>query len=110
MRKFLTVLLAIVLISAFTAAAFASERGTAVQEKLSRGAKNVALGWTEIPKNIVSTTKESNAVAGITVGTVKGVLQAFARTVSGLVDIVTFPIGRYDRPAVKPSMLQETAK
>lgn len=110
MRKILVVLLAIAMISVFSTVTFASEKGAAAQAKLARGAKNVALGWTEIPKNIVNTSKQSNVLAGVTVGTVKGLLQAVARTVSGVVDTVTFPIGPYDKPAVKPSMIPETTK
>lgn len=110
MRTIFVILLVIAVISAFSTATFASERGAAAQTKLARGVKNVALGWTEIPKNIVSTSKQSNAFVGITVGTAKGLFQAVARTVSGVVDVVTFPIGTYDRPAVKPSMISETTK
>ncbi|MBN1405384.1 MAG: hypothetical protein JW946_02570 [Candidatus Omnitrophica bacterium] len=53
------------------------------------------MGWTEVPNTIVSITKETkNPIIGLTVGTVKGVLNAFARTASGAMDIVTTPIGQ----------------
>ena len=37
-----------------------------IDSKLERGSKNVALGWTEIPKSIMDTTKEENVLVGLT--------------------------------------------
>jgi putative exosortase-associated protein (TIGR04073 family) len=91
----------------FTTVSFAE--GKRAGTKLERGVKNVALGWTEIPKNIVDTSKKQNFVVGLTIGTIKGVLNAFARTVSGAADVATFPSGTYDRPSIKPSMTGESA-
>lgn len=107
MQKSIRVLLVVfIVLSLTTLASAAAKKG--VTTKLERGVKNLALGWTEIPKNIVDTSKKKNALVGVTVGTVKGVLQAFARTISGAFDVVTFPAGNYDRPAVKPAMMSGT--
>lgn len=105
-RNLIALLLVVSMILACSSMGFAaaSPSGT----KLSRGCKNLGLGWTDIPKTIVDTSKQSNAFVGITIGTLKGVCQAVARTVSGAVDVVTFPVGTYDRPVIKPSMIQES--
>ena len=76
-------------------------------EKMSRGVKNALFGWTEIPKTIISTTKESNPIIGITIGTLKGIAKAFPRTVSGIADVVTFPVGDYKKPLINPDPLVE---
>ena len=109
MQKIFTVLLAVLVTLSFTTMVFAAQPVKGLETKLHRGTKNVVLGWTEIPKNIVDTSKKSGGLVGITVGTVKGIFQAVARTVSGVVDVVTFPIGNYDKPAVKPSMVPGAA-
>ena len=76
-------------------------------QKLERGAKNLVWGWTELPKSIVNTTKESNIVKGILFGTLKGVANAFGRTTSGLVDTVTCPVGGYSKPVIDPTVIQD---
>ena len=67
-----------------------------------RGINNVFLGWTEIPRRIVDVTKESNLLNGIVVGVFQGTVRAFSRTASGISDMATFPIGRYDDTPVLP--------
>ena len=74
-------------------------------QKAERGVMNAAFGWTEIPKRIVDKTNEyNNPFKGAFVGLWQGTCKAFARTVSGLSEIATFPIGRYDSPRVLPDM------
>ena len=71
--------------------------------KAERGIKNILFGWTDIPKSIVQVTNDSdNAVWGLTGGTLKGIGKAFPRTVSGIADVVSFPIGDYDKTPVSP--------
>lgn len=80
--------------------------------RLERGGKNVALGWTEIPDAIIKVTKDTNnPLLGITVGLVKGVLNAFARTVSGAMDVVTSPVcPKAEGPAIKTEMVEVVAE
>ncbi|MCK4852032.1 MAG: exosortase system-associated protein, TIGR04073 family [Candidatus Omnitrophica bacterium] len=73
-------------------------------QKLERGFNNTVFGWTEIPKRIVDKTKESNPIKGVLLGVFQGSCKAFARTVSGISEVLTFPIGRYDKPRVLPDM------
>lgn len=77
-------------------------------EKLNRGGKNIVLGWTEIPDAIIKVTKDTNnPFLGITVGLVKGVLNAFARTASGTLDVATFPVdSNKPEPLIKPEMVE----
>ncbi len=78
--------------------------------KAERGVKNILFGWTDIPRSIIQVTKDSkNAFWGLTAGTFKGIGKAFPRTVSGIADVVTFPITydkSYERTPVKPDELK----
>jgi putative exosortase-associated protein (TIGR04073 family) len=99
MKRFIVCGLIVLMIIGFYSSAYGDS-------KLERGSKNLALGWTEIPKSITETTKEKNAIIGITLGTLEGILNAFARTVSGAVDVSTLPITGQEKPAVKPAMIE----
>lgn len=59
--------------------------------KLSRGIANCAFGPLELPMKWHDVTFESGGIAGLTYGTLKGVIYVIAREVVGLVDIITFP-------------------
>lgn len=59
-------------------------------DKFGRGLANSATGWGEIPKNIVKESRDSNALIGITYGTVKGAAHTVGRTVVGAFDLATF--------------------
>ncbi len=65
--------------------------GTTISKKLGAGLSNMALGFLEIPKNIVNTSNEVNFAMGITGGVLKGVLYAGGRTICGIVDFLSFP-------------------
>jgi putative exosortase-associated protein (TIGR04073 family) len=76
------------------------------EDKMHRAAKNTVFGWTEIPKTIVKVTKDSdNPFLGITVGLLKGIGNAFARTTSGVADVVTMPAQGQQEPIVKETMI-----
>ena len=56
----------------------------------SQGAKNALLGWMEIPKSIVTVTNESkNPLTGLTRGTLKGIVKAFPKTISGMASAIS---------------------
>ena len=75
--------------------------------KAERGVKNILFGWTEIPKSIIQVTRDSkNPFWGLTAGTFKGFGKAFPRTVSGMADVVSFPIADYNKMPVKPDELK----
>jgi len=76
--------------------------------KAGRGAKNLLIGWTDIPVSVCETTMDTkNAALGLTVGVWQGFKKAFPRTISGLVDLVTFAIPDYEKSPVKPDPLTE---
>ena len=76
MKKFLTVFFVAILILSFSVTTFAADMPvrSSVQksapstypagpiQKAERGFMNAVFGWTEIPKRIVDTTKESNPI------------------------------------------------
>jgi putative exosortase-associated protein (TIGR04073 family) len=76
------------------------------KDKVQTVHNNALLGWTEIPKAVAAVTKDSdNPFLGITVGLLKGVANAFARTTSGLGDAITLHNPEY-QSAIKPSMVE----
>lgn len=103
MKKLLTVvILACVAISTLSLSALAEDNG---KDKLQNTTGNVLLGWTEIPKAVAAVTKDSdNPFLGITVGLLKGIANAFARTVSGVADVATLHKAGQEE-VVKPSMI-----
>ena len=117
MKKYLTVFLIAILAVSFAGAAIAADVPSKAEvtkstqypagpiQKAERGFGNVVFGWTEIPKRIVDKTKETNnPIKGLVLGILQGTGKAFARTVSGVGDLITFPIGGYDKPAILPDM------
>ena len=70
--------------------------------KLGRGAINVASCVAEVPFEMFKVSKEKDPVVGCTLGLLQGVFNAFARGVTGIVDIVTFPIPPYNKPLMEP--------
>jgi len=77
-------------------------------KKAERGAKNLLLGWTDIPVSVCETTMDTkNAALGLTVGLWQGFKKAFPRTISGIVDLVTFVIPNYEKSPVSADPLTE---
>jgi len=58
--------------------------------KLGRGVANVATGVFEIPRQMKRTLDQEGAIAGLTVGVVKGVGWAVSRELVGIYEVVTF--------------------
>ncbi len=103
MKKMLIcALLVCITISTLSLSAIAEDKE---QDKLQKTTGNVLLGWTEIPKAVAAVTKDSdNPFLGITVGLLKGIANAFARTVSGAADVVTLH-KKDQEEVIKPSMI-----
>lgn len=77
-----------------------NDYGDAVLQKLGSGFSNLTLGMLEVPKNIISTSNQTNLLLGISGGTVKGVAHAMGRAFSGIIDIVSAPVG--NKPITNP--------
>jgi putative exosortase-associated protein (TIGR04073 family) len=70
--------------------------------KAERGIKNILFGWTEIPKSVLQVTQEmKNPFLGVMGGMLKGISRAYPKTISGVVDVATFPITDYEKLRVK---------
>jgi putative exosortase-associated protein (TIGR04073 family) len=59
--------------------------------KLGRGLLNVLTGWLEVPKNIADTWRKTDPFTGMVIGGVTGIGWTWARTCTGLYDVITFP-------------------
>jgi putative exosortase-associated protein (TIGR04073 family) len=71
--------------------------------KLGAGLANLALGWLEIPKNMIATANQTNVLFGISGGLLKGILHTAGRTLAGAADLLTFPLPT--RPIVQPEFI-----
>jgi len=60
-------------------------------EKLGRGITNVAFCFLELPMAWTEVSEDKGALAGLTYGTLRGVIYTVARIGVGVVDVVTFP-------------------
>jgi putative exosortase-associated protein (TIGR04073 family) len=78
----------------------ANDYGEAVKLKLASGLSNLFLGLVEVPKNIINTSNQVNLLFGVTGGTVKGTAHALGRTLSGIADVFTAPLG--NKPITNP--------
>ena len=54
---------------------------------LHHGLRNIATGWTEVPKKIDSVSRQSDLVEGLVTGTAKGFAWALARTGWGIYEV-----------------------
>jgi len=71
-------------------------------EKGGVGTINTVTAWTDVPREMVRTSDESNMLMGATLGFGKGLIYGLARGVSGVYDIATFGLPPYDEPLMKP--------
>lgn len=60
--------------------------------KFARGVANIATGWIEFPKQIYLTKEEDGWGRAVAVGPIKGIVMMLVRTVSGAVEVLTFPV------------------
>lgn len=113
MKKLFSVAIIILLVLSFAGLSYAAQSSCGdackgAMNKAGRGLKNLCLGWTDIPLSIYNTTTDTkNAALGLTVGAWDGFKKAFPRTISGAVDLITFPIPDYEKSPVKPDPLME---
>lgn len=72
--------------------------------KLSRGAVNTATGWLEVPTGIGEAKKDSQVLWVVT-GFSEGLIRGMTRTLTGIWDVVTFPLPPYDSVLMEPETL-----
>ena len=83
----------------------AEHYATQVGEKLGNGVANVVTGFVEIPKTMIVTSRKDGIAYGMTNGFFVGIVHAVGRTLSGVLDIVTFIIPT--TPVVSPDYIWE---
>jgi len=66
--------------------------------KMKRGFKNIAIAVLDIPATVGRAAHEDNVWYAIFLGPVEGVGNAATRVAAGLIEIVSSPFPRYDRP------------
>jgi len=108
-RKFIvTTVIVFMVLSAVTCYA-ADEGKKGPYNKVERGIKNMTTGWMEIPRTMTRMTKDRGPIIGFTVGLFEGVFNAFAKTTSGVFDAATAPVGTYNKPQIKDTMIEGTS-
>ena len=63
--------------------------------KISRGVVNTSLGWTEIVRQMIEVNEEEGEVAGFFWGSLKGLVYALGRTLTGVYEVATFLLPPY---------------
>ena len=77
--------------------------------KLGRGIANVLFGIVEVPNQVTQTTYDRGGAAGTTFGVGKGVMRWIGRELTGVYEIVTFPVPLPHgyKPIMKPEWPNE---
>lgn len=72
--------------------------------KLGRGIANILFGVVELPNQITKASSEHGGAAGVTYGVGKGFVRWFGRELTGVYDVVTFPVPfpKGYKPIMKP--------
>ncbi len=98
--KVIIILIGVLIILNMASPGFAQDPA----KKLGRGLANILTGWIELPKNIYETSAETNPVAGLTIGLVKGLGMTIVRTGAGIYDTATFPfpLPQNYKPVLEP--------
>lgn len=108
MKKLVILCLAVLMILSIATASYAQD----MTKKLGRGLANILTGWIELPKNIYDTSVEENPLAGITIGTAKGVGMTIVRTGAGIYETITFPFPLPEgyKPVLEPEFVFSETK
>jgi putative exosortase-associated protein (TIGR04073 family) len=84
-------------------AAFAHSYAEGLGDKLAHGVANTVTGIGEVPKNIMIGTNEKGLGYGLTAGLLTGIVHGIGRTLTGVVDLVTFVIPT--KPLIYPDYI-----
>ncbi|MEE9423973.1 MAG: exosortase system-associated protein, TIGR04073 family [Methylococcales bacterium] len=77
--------------------------GEQIGYKAMNGFANIATGWIELPKSIISVSNEHNVAFGASFGLLQGTMHTLSRTLTGVMDVATFMIP--SKPAVQPEFV-----
>ena len=71
----------------------ASSYALRVGEKIAHGTRDMLLGWTEIPKEVVEISRKTkNPAWGLLAGSFRGVAKAIQVTTSGISEVIFAPV------------------
>jgi putative exosortase-associated protein (TIGR04073 family) len=86
-----------------------SPKGQNALRKLGRGVANVLFGIVEVPNQITKVRSDHGGAAGVTYGVGKGIFRWFGRELTGVYEVVTFPIPfpHGYKPVMKPEFPNE---
>ena len=105
MRKALSILVAIIILFNLMLRPCSADP----LRKLGRGVVNILTGIVEIPKKVYLVSKQENALMGMTWGLLNGTAVGLLRTVTGVYEMLTFPIpvpAEYE-PMIHPEFVFE---
>lgn len=108
MKKRIIVTAAVFVLSIFIMSSLGSQAlAQSPIRKLGRGAANTAMGFLEIPANIVDVVEEEGPIAALTYGIARGVAMAVLRTSVGVYELVTFilPFPENYEPILEPEFM-----
>lgn len=108
-RKFITVLIPVILLLIGNSPAIANDYTAA--EKLGRGVANFFTGWVEIPVEFGRIIEKKGDLAALFIAPFTGLVKAVARTAAGLYDALSFPFPLPSgyKPIIEPEfVLQNT--
>jgi len=74
--------------------------GEKIAEKTTRGLSNLSLSLIEVPKGIIKTSNDTNAIYGFTGGLFLGMINTLGRSGVGALELITFPLAT--KPIVQP--------
>ncbi len=66
--------------------------GQQVGDKALRGLANIPLSVLELPKNVITTSNQTNFAFGITGGLLKGIVMTVGRIGTGVLELITAPL------------------
>ena len=77
--------------------------------KLGRGFANLLFGIVEVPNQYTKAVAEHGGASGVTYGVPKGIVRWFARELTGVYEIVTFPVPypKGYKPVMRPEFPNE---
>jgi putative exosortase-associated protein (TIGR04073 family) len=95
----------ILALSAVLMPAMSGEYDVKMRRKLGIGLANVVSSWLEIPKSMINTYNQTNFWFGISGGLIKGLVNTGGRTLTGVLDVLTFYVPT--EPVPQPALVWE---
>ncbi|MDE2366466.1 MAG: exosortase system-associated protein, TIGR04073 family [Betaproteobacteria bacterium] len=103
MLKPLLLVSALLFVSPHAAMASDGNYPEKIGNKLAHGVANTITGIVEVPKSMMIESDKRGPAVGIPTGLFVGIVQGIGRTLTGVVDLVTFPIPT--KPIIYPDFV-----